>query len=262
MRILHANALTSPAAVDGINSTIWSVAEEQAIAGHDVGIVLGSPQPDAAEFADRYGVRLHVVGSTLQSYAADLAAAIKAQQIDVIHLHSAFSVRLAVASVVASRRVWRLPGHDSPGGLSLRALDRSRRKKQVYAVVIERQRLGRASLITALHKPEQRHVQRFVPRYRGRFAVVPVPVKHFDVPEREPGIDGPIVFLGRYDLHHKGLDRWLGIARHLPERRFALHGSGPDHAAVRARLSANVTLGEPVYGDEKYHVLSCASMYK
>ena len=262
MRILHGNALASPHMVDGANSAIWTVAREQAEAGHDVGIVLGDPTTAARTFAERRGLRLYRVGPTLREYESGFRRALTDRP-DVVHLHSAFAPRLAIAGELATRA--RVPVVTTPhGGLRPYRLGRGDRKQTVYAHVVERRRLRRSAVITALLPAELEDIRAFVPGYAGTYATVHSPVDHHDdgrpLRTAPPG-QGPIVFLGRLDRFGKGIDRLMEAARRMPSVAFDLYGDGPDRDRITRERPPNVTLHEPVFGHAKAEVLAGAALY-
>lgn len=262
MRILHANALESPDLVDGVNAAIWTAAREQAAMGHDVGLVLGDPTREAWAFAERHGVQLHVMGPTLRRYAQDLRRAL-AQPPDVVHLHSTFAPRLAIATELAGRAC--VPIVATPhGGLRPHLRGDGSWRQGVYARLVERRRLRRAAVVTALLPAEAEDLHGFLLQYAGRIAMVHSPV---DPPggtlttRDTPLGTGPMVFLGRLDIHIKGIDHLLDIARRMPTTAFELYGEGPDRERLVRSHPPNVSILEPAFRADKAQVLARAGLY-
>jgi glycosyltransferase involved in cell wall biosynthesis len=260
MRILHCSALSSPYAVDGVNAVVWTLAGEQALAGHDVVIALGDPTADAREFAAQRGLRLEPFPSGLRAFEGRLRDLLHSWRPEVAHLHSVFTPRLAVAA-------WLLRRADIPyvvtphGGVSPRVLHRNRLKKVAYSALVERRRMTLAAALTAVVAEEVQEIESFAPRHRGPITILPNPVaKPRTSPTARPA-DGPVVFLGRIVIETKGLDRLLSIARCLPDVAFDVYGDGPDRAALAAQAPPNLTLRDPVFGSAKASVLASARLY-
>ncbi len=75
-----------------------------------------------------------------------------------------------------------------------------------------------------------------------------------------------LVFLGRFDVHVKGIDLLLGVAGLMRDHEFHLYGL-QDHATrewlrqIRCGCAANVFFHPPVYGQDKVRALCDATMY-
>jgi glycosyltransferase involved in cell wall biosynthesis len=259
MRILHSSALASPYWIEGVNAVLWSIAAQQARAGHEVAVVVGSPTDDARAFAHDHGLTLTEVPPGLRAFRTSLRQALRSWRPEVAHLHSVFTPRLAIAAGLLHRA--RIPYVATPhGGLAPRVLARNRVKKRLYSTVVERRRLGNAAALTAVVDAEVAEIRAFVPRFRGPIEVIGNPVA-----VRPPGDtrspDGPVVFLGRLVTEVKGLDRLLDVARRLPAVQFRIYGDGPDRAELARQLPTNVSLLEPVFGADKDAVLDTAGLY-
>lgn len=201
--------------------------------GHDVEVwQLHEWGPDYAEqrhVMDIAGVReLHAaagapwwrVGREVDRLAAE-------RDIDIVHLHGAFNVWNTVISR-ALRRPYAFSPHSGYAPISLR---RSRMRKAVYKLVFERRMLRRAALLVALTELELAQLHDYGTRRPA--AVIPNGVATFaggvnhETFRLDLGIeqDTPLaLFVGRLDVHRKGLDRLIdGIAR-TPEWHLALVG--------------------------------------
>lgn len=260
MNILQGNALPSPDLVDGVNTTIWSIAREQVAIGHDVGVMIGEPFPAARVIADHYGLRLHVAKPTLRNYAEAFRRALTTKP-DVVHLHSTFTPRLVIAAELA--RQAGVPVVTTPhGGLRPYMLGHGSGGQAAYARTIERRRFKQSAAITALLPAEMRDIRSFVPDFSGPLLQVPSPVEGIASPptERHRG-QGPVIFLGRLAMHGKGLDRFLEIARRMSSVPFEIYGEGPDRDELDRRRPPNVTIHPPVYGEHKAATLARAGLY-
>lgn len=129
--------------------------------------------------------------------------------IDIVHLHGAFNL-----SNTAVSRSLRRPYVFSPhSGYDPVSLQRSHLRKSFYRILFERRMLADASLLVALTDLELGHLRDF--GASGPFAVIPNgverPPKHLDrlAFRQELGMspETPLaLFVGRLDVHRKGLD--------------------------------------------------------
>jgi glycosyltransferase involved in cell wall biosynthesis len=75
-----------------------------------------------------------------------------------------------------------------------------------------------------------------------------------------------LLFLGRIEPYHKGLDRLCAIARILPDLEVLMHGvvqyqSAKEVEELKAGAPANAHFNEPVYGTDKVELLLGSSLY-
>jgi glycosyltransferase involved in cell wall biosynthesis len=155
------------------------------------------------------------------------AAVADERGIDLVHLHGAFN-----RSNTALSRSLRHPYVFSPhSGYHPVSLRRSRLRKAIYRVLFERRMLADASLLVALTDLELGHLRDF--GARGPFAVIPngvePPRNHVDrlAFRRELGLspETPFaVFVGRLDVHRKGLDVLVRGVSEAPGWHVALVG--------------------------------------
>jgi glycosyltransferase involved in cell wall biosynthesis len=245
---------------------IYPLAREQARLGHQVSLVLyGPPDASARSFAKETGIRFVQLpeiwtGPTISKMPS---AALP----DIVHMHSVFIPQQWALGRALDELF--IPYVITPnGGLSPHILARSRPLKAVYSRLIEKPRFRRARGISVVTPDEETEVRSFVPNYRGPLTWIPNtfdPDALEDV-EWSPNGSPTVVYLGRFDVRHKGIDILLEIARRLPHIDFHLYG--PDDkkskerlAALRQRSTPNVFIHGPVYGAEKASVLSRATLY-
>ena len=164
-------------------------------------------------------------------------AALAERQLDLAHLHSVFTP----PNALLARRL-RVPYVVSPhGGYAPASLARNAARKRVYQHLVERPMLRRAALRVALSEIEARDLAAFG-------AGEPITVIPNGVAPAPTGVDGTafrrelglapherlLLFVGRLDVRHKGLDLLLRGAAEAPGWRLAL--VGPDHRGGRAWL--------------------------
>jgi glycosyltransferase involved in cell wall biosynthesis len=147
--------------------------------------------------------------------------------IDVVHLHGAFNL-----SNTAISRALRRPYVFSPhSGYDLASLQRRPLRKQLYRLLFERRMLADAALVVGLTDLELEHCRRF--GAPGPFALIPngvaPPPKDLDGDSfrDELGIDRErllAVFVGRLDVHRKGLDVLVNGVAEAPDWHVAIIG--------------------------------------
>jgi glycosyltransferase involved in cell wall biosynthesis len=173
------------------------------------------------------GVRL--VAPTAAGLRRRLAA-LAERDVDLAQLHSVFTP----PNALLARRL-RIPYVVSPhGGYAPASLARNATRKAVYKHLVERRMLRRAALRVALTEVEARDLAAFG-------AGEPVTVIPNGVAPAPDAVDGAafrrelelgphdrlLLFVGRLDVRHKGLDLLLRGAAEAPGWHLAL--LGPDH---------------------------------
>jgi glycosyltransferase involved in cell wall biosynthesis len=146
-------------------------------------------------------------------------------------------------------------------------LERRALVKRLWAHTLERRHLGNAAAVHVFFPEEQASMERSM---NVRVPTVTAP-NGIDYPEgvRWTGDGGYLLWLGRFDPVTKGLDLLArAIARIPAERRPRLRLHGPDwrnhKGAVRdlvreLGIERWVTVGDPVYGDEKWSLIAGAA---
>jgi glycosyltransferase involved in cell wall biosynthesis len=252
------------------------MAKEQARLGHQVTFLVHSA-PDLAglDYAADAGFRiLHIPANFWQYDSLRMQRQLTTQPPDVVHMHSVFQAKQATLAMQLRQRG--IPYVIKPaGGLLPDVLKRGRWQKLIYSYLLEKRRFKNAGAIAVVTPREQDPVLDFVPRYQGIIRWMPNPVDaqslhglHWrGIPtDADPSSPQRVVYLGRFDVLHKGIDRLVAIARYLPEVEFHLYGTEDDKTkawldAIRQELPTNVMFHRPVYGAEKFRVLSEASLY-
>ena len=270
MRIWHVGANYSPNDVNGVNYVIWLIAKAQARLDHEVSLILdGEPDEAAEETAKSCGLNLRTIrGSGFRYQPAEIERLLKNEPPQMVHFHSVFVPKQAQLA----RRLERagipfvVTAH---GGLSNHILRRGWLKKRIYSRLIEKPRLMKSSAISVVMPKEAEEIKRFVPEYRRTIRFVPNPIEDelFKAkPHRNEAGRKRIVYLGRFDVEHKGIDILLEIARFIPQADFHLYGaddakSRRELGALKENCTSNVYFHEPVFGAEKIAVLQSADLY-
>jgi glycosyltransferase involved in cell wall biosynthesis len=270
MRIWHVGASATPRCVDGVTVSAWELGKGQAALGHEVWMVSDRPTDEAGRLAcDLSGVKTaQVPANRFRFDPAALDRLLTEHRPDVVHLHSVFVPRQN--GLACRLRERGIPYVVTPnGGLSPEVLGRGRWKKSLYSALYERPRVMGSAAVTVVTAGEARHVRAFVPRYAGVIREIPNAVAG----EQMEGVDWQgeagqptVLFLGRFDVLHKGLDLLVEVARRLPGVRFHLYGA-PDARTgrwferLRRGATGNVVIHGPLFGHEKLQVLAQSTMY-
>lgn len=305
LRVLHVGP--RPAMDDvanGIDVAVWPLLTAQAAEGAKVTLLVGDPVEERVhDIAAANHIGLAVVPTGRRHFAfRQVLAMLTAVQPDVVHLHSVFIP--AHAALAAQLRRHRIPYVVSPhGGLNLW---RGQLKKAVYGALVEKPYLRRADTIFVLTTRERTVLEGWLGRDGRRYVELPnaLPLSHRTcsaisrVPATRAGLaprlrvpcgaskpssedshasrsgtywrrpqHHRLVYLGRFDVAKKGLDRLVDVARLLPDVEVRAHGrashsESPGFRALLGRgLPDNVRFLEPVYGDEKTAALLSASLY-
>ncbi|MEM7769784.1 MAG: glycosyltransferase family 4 protein [Cyanobacteria bacterium P01_A01_bin.37] len=276
MKIWHVGASASPKRVSGLNMSAWLMAKEQARLGHQVTfLVHSSPDQAGREYAAQAGFRLsHIAASFWQYDSAAIQQQLDTQPPDVVHMHSVFQTKQATLAMQLQRRG--IPYVIKPaGGLLPQVLKRGRLQKFLFSLFLEKRRFQNAGAIAVVTPREKDNVLNFVSRYQGIIRWMPNPVDtqsleglNWQGVQAEADASAPkrVVYLGRFDVLHKGIDRLVAIARHLPQVEFHLYGTEDEKTKewldnIRRDQPANVIFHRPIYGAEKFRVLAEASLY-
>ena len=185
---------------------------------------------------------------------------------DLLVLHSAWTGYNIAAGRVAHRLG--VPYVLEPrGAYDPHILRRRAAAKRVWWWAGERQLVQQARAVHVFFDAERPHLAAL--GHRGSVIVSANGVDAPDLPLWDGGRGDPVMWLGRFDPQHKGLDLLLQALAMLPSRsrpRVRLHG--PDfHGGkqrVRSmvhdlRLGDHVEIGAPVHGAAKWQALRGAS---
>jgi glycosyltransferase involved in cell wall biosynthesis len=206
-------------------------------------------------------------GASPLRYPVDLEAFLRPG--DVLVLHSAWAFHNVRAGVVA-RRLGVPYVLEPRGAYDPRIVHRKRLLKRVWWWAWERELVQRASAIHVFFDEERTHLGAL--DYRGRVIAAPNGVDAPSDIHWDGGSGGYLLWLGRFDPEHKGIDMLVEAVRLMePEERPRLRLCGPDSRAhgkntirrmVRElKLEPWVTVEEPVHGRAKFELMARASAF-
>jgi glycosyltransferase involved in cell wall biosynthesis len=269
MRIFHVGASPLHETVNGANTTIWQIAREQVRLGHQVFLLLHDPPSQAAlTWAQQVGLELVHVPATTWRYAPDkLESVLSEQTPQIIHMHSVFLLKQATLARTLVQK--RIPYLITPNAIDSQLLRRGWLKKILYSWLVEKPRFYAAAAIVGVTPKEAEAIRAFVPGYQGIVPSIPNPVNPDDLEGyRWQGnvTRKRLVYLGRFDVLHKGIDILIDIARWLPDVEVHLYGSEdkrtkPWLERLKRDLPPTVYFHDPVFGVEKGKILAEASLY-
>lgn len=246
----------------GISNSVRSLSAAMARAGASPVIVHAEgPQRSPAGDVQWVGLPHNRVGpaEVPRHFARALADA------DVLVLNSAwtaYNVRagrvaraLGVPYVVADR-----------GAYDPLILQRRRRAKAAWWAAFERRLVMGAAALHLFFESQQAPLRQL--GYHGPVVVAPNGVH---LPEQwrwDGGSGGYLLYVGRFDPEHKGLDLLVRAVDALPaNQRPQVRLHGPDWRGGKAQTEAlvatlglqdHVQIGAPVYGDDKWALMSAA----
>lgn len=269
MKIWHIGASSSGQKVCGVNHSVWLLAREQARQGQQVSVVInGSPDQTALAWAEQTGLEiLSIGGNTWRYNPKEVDKLLASDPPDIVHMHSVFIPKQAFLAKILVRQ--NIPYVITPRSMSTEMLQRGWLKKYIYSLLIEKPRFLSAAAITILTPREGEVVQAFVPSYRGKIHWVPNPIdiNNLEGFKWNGEIEAKrVVYLGRFDVLHKGIDILVDMAREVPDIQFHLYGSQDEKTkewlkALQQELPDNIYFHNPVFGVKKNEVLASASVY-
>jgi glycosyltransferase involved in cell wall biosynthesis len=267
VRIWHLDTVGSAEAVDGVATGLWVLARAQAALGHDVVLfVRTEPAPASRAQAAQAGIQLVRMDRSPRAPSLALVPFRKRGLPDVYHFHGAWMPYHAVMStwLRLRKRPYVVTTH---GGYGPEVLESKRLRRSAYVTLFEAPHLRGAGAAITTVAGEDRLVHD-IAGPRCRVVQVPWPADtSAPTEEWRPDFDHPTaVFLGRFEVHQKGLDRLAEIASLCPDIVFALYGHAPaEGSAVLSQLvatmPANVHFHGPVHGQDKKDVLRHATVY-
>jgi glycosyltransferase involved in cell wall biosynthesis len=264
----------SNASVNGVENSGFYLAQE--LVRHQVEVFFYSISNKTERFTDLYQIqhRLFAAPRFFFGLSKEFRFFLRTNpdRIDVYHLHSVFIPRHFFISYLLNSK--KLPYVITPhGGYIRKALQRTLRThrliKMLYINFIERYITNHARAMIATTERESRDNRSF--GYKGPMYVVPnlnppfIPASTIE----EPTSGETILFLGRYDVLHKGLLFLLDTFRHLsellPDVQLVFHGNGKDKGLLERKVQREkiprVIINDPVYGVDKLRVLQNCTLY-
>jgi glycosyltransferase involved in cell wall biosynthesis len=148
-------------------------------------------------------------------------------------------------------------------------VDRRRLTKRLWWALFERRLVASAAAVHVFFLPQQGHLERL--GHTGPVLVAPNGVSIPRSLRWDGGSGGYVLFLGRFDPEHKGLDLLLGaLARLAAADRPLVRLHGPDWRGGKAQvvdlvdrlgLQDHVHVGPALYGEEKQAALAAAAAF-
>jgi poly(glycerol-phosphate) alpha-glucosyltransferase len=255
----------------GVLGAIVQLSVHLAGIGHDVEAWLLAPWSETA--AAVHGGALADAGVRLVAPPARGwgRAPLGERDADIVHLHSVFTP----PNALLARRL-RAPFVVSPhGGYAPVSLTRGTTRKKLYKRLVERRLLRGAALRVALTDAEAEDLRAFG-------ATEPIAVIPNGVPPAPPQVDGDafrreldldstcplLLFVGRIDIFHKGLDFLVEALAAVPAWHLALVGpdvrAGAEWLLRRATtlgVRSRLTLVGPRQGRELHEAYAGADLF-
>lgn len=260
MNIGHIGASTNPNAVNGVNYVVWSLATAQAKLGHKVFIVVtGQPSHQDVCFAKNKGISFIVLDGYF-SFFSWLYGFRKFPKLDVLHFHSVFLPKHFLISLLIKKPRFFVI---TPHGLSWFLLKKNKLRKIIYTRIIERYHFGRAGAILSLNNEETKVLlHSFGVKDKLIYPVFNPVEENGYIADRVVG-DGlvNVVYFGRLDPYIKGIDLLFDLALKLPSVNFSIYSNDKESALIGLTVPNNVRLHSAVFDEEKYKILSRASLY-
>ena len=247
----------------GITRSVRSLSTALEDQGHATRVIYHGP-PSTAPARSWVGLRAVELGPLNVPIGLDEAIA----DLDVLVLHSAWVSFNAIAGARARTRG--LPyvlAHR--GAYEPRIRNRRRLAKQAWWNLFEKRLVDGASAIHVFFESQAGQIREL--GYEGPLLVAPNGVR---VPEDltwDGGSSGALVYVGRFDMEHKGLDNLLGgLELMSPEERPDVVLCGPDwrggkaktrEAISRRGLDPWVSIRPPIHGRAKYELMASARAF-
>jgi glycosyltransferase involved in cell wall biosynthesis len=144
----------------------------------------------------------------------------------------------------------------------------------VYYYFFEKSLISNASAIFCVAEKEKLSIEKF--KYKGLVFTIPNPIDvgsdlidYIHYADSQSLQEKHIVYMGRYNMQHKGLDTLLKIFKAIEEKQvnlsLHLYGKGEDLGKMKhiiQRLQLRKTfIYDPAFGEEKLHIFQNATAY-
>jgi glycosyltransferase involved in cell wall biosynthesis len=252
----------------GMTGAIRRLSQSMHASGAETKIICDAgPQPTPTEDGVSWRrIHHHRIAGRAFPDSDQLALALRGS--DVLILNSAWALHNIAAAAIARRLG--VPYIVAPrGAYDPRIRQRHRVAKDAWWLAVEGRLLTRSLAVHLFFDSERSHLERL--GYRGNVIVAPNGV---DVPSDicwDGGSEATVLWLGRFDPEHKGIDLLLKALHQIPVlQRPRVRLCGPDWRSKKRtvlelirRLSLDrwVTVAEPIYGREKLELMARASAF-
>jgi glycosyltransferase involved in cell wall biosynthesis len=262
-----------PDMVSGVAVSGFTLAKSLVQLGHNVFFYYGDTQ--ASRTKDDNGIfRQAFLKKNLYSLPIGMYDFLKSNpdHIDIFHIHSVFYLPNTLITNVLQRLKYKYVC--SPhGGYNENIFNRGKLKKAVYFHLFEKKMIKGASAVFCLAEREIVDLKRF--DYKGLIKIIPNAIdvhklqKQVVTRDKNTKNAFHIIYLGRYDMYHKGLDRLCRIFAYINQLNkniyLNLYGKGKDKAKLQSLIHElkleNISLNQPIYGAEKATLLQQADLY-
>lgn len=257
--------------VNGVLSAINSLAEGLKKKGVKVFFYGVSDKTSTYSDEEGFVYRSFKKGALPFSLPPDLYKILKENpdQIDVFHFHSVFiPFFIPVQKALVSKGYpYVLTPH---GGYDQGILNKNKLIKWLYINLLERKLVKKSAKVICVSKNEVHDVQRITKHVSTEVVYNAVGSKESKKSPIQLESDiKTVVYLGRFDILHKGLDKLLYIFKEIQKKEpfihLKLYGEGKDKYTLLSLIKSlnirNVSIFEPVYGLEKDEALSKATAY-
>jgi glycosyltransferase involved in cell wall biosynthesis len=268
LRVLHIGPEPDYGQGGGIDVATWPLLTAQVEAGIEVSLITEHEVSSAAySEATRVGVDFTVMPlHRLETLSSETFKFVRRTNPDVIHFHSVFIP--AHAQLARKLRSSGIPYVLSPhGGLNLW---KGRLKKLLYGALVEKPYFRGAKAIFTLTEREEQLISSWLGGgASASYVQLPnsIPTLSSETRLWNMPAQQRLVYLGRFDIQVKGLDRLVEIARLLPDLQVRAYGSAsakqyPAYAALcRKGLPGNMKFLDPVRNEDKIEAFKSATMY-
>jgi glycosyltransferase involved in cell wall biosynthesis len=194
-------------------------------------------------------------------------------EIDIFHIHSVF-IPLNKLFAFCLKKLGYKYVITPHGGYDPNILERDWLKKQLYYLFFEKSLISNANAIFCVAEKEKLSVDKF--NYKGLLFTIPNPIyignnliNHALHAGSSSLQEKRILYIGRYDMQHKGLDFLLKVFKSIEEKQadlsLHLYGRGEDLAKIKRTIQhlhlQKVFVHAPIFGEEKWQVLREATAY-
>lgn len=255
--------------VNGVSTSVSLLTRELALKGHRIFFYqLGKGIEDEERYSDGdIVIRKFPHRSLIGTYRSLLKVLKENEdQIDIFSIHSVFIPANILFAKVIKRLGFKyiLTPH---GGYNINILKRRPLKKFLFYHIFEKQLINQADGIVCVSNRELKDISHL--NSRKKPAVINNSISDKEIVVNKKERSGTILYLGRFDIYHKGLDILLKIfsviERLDPQLSLKLYGEGPDLNKLhklRQKLKLNrCSIHPPVFGEEKAGIISDASIY-
>lgn len=189
--------------------------------------------------------------------------------IDVFHFHSVFvPFFVPVQRILISKK---LPYVITPhGGYEQSVLKKNKLLKKLYLLLFEKKLIRSADRVICVSEHEVQDIERIAKDSHTEVIYNPVSIDEENIMHQNVvSAKQVLIYLGRYDIYHKGLDILLQMFKEVEAMRenveLHLYGSGKDKEKLRQMIYSlglkKAFLNDPVYGVDKVQVLKNATAY-